>query len=153
MTKFTNVPLITFNYPHTFRRFACSWAILYSPYHQQLKCKVFLWLHINEASTLAYFVLTSYQCMLFDLEIVFFSSKDYHSRPWPASSVVRGTCRYAKVVGSVSDQGSYKEQPMNTYVCGTTNWYFSLSLSFSLINKFLKSKSLQNDRACPQFTG
>ena len=43
----------------------------------------------------------------------------------------------AKVAGSISDQGTYKNQPVNALISGTTNrWiFFFLSLSLPLSQK------------------
>ena len=40
--------------------------------------------------------------------------------------------QYTKVVGSIPSQGTYKSQPMNTKISGTTNHYFSFSIFLSL---------------------
>ena len=39
---------------------------------------------------------------------------------WPGSSV-GGSFGYAKVAGLISSQGTYKKQPMNAQISGTTN--------------------------------
>ena len=40
--------------------------------------------------------------------------------PGGVAQLVRALSRYAKVVGSISGQGTYKQQPMNAKVSGTT---------------------------------
>ena len=50
-------------------------------------------------------------------------------QPWPSSSVVRPSSQYAKIVGLIPSQGTYKKQPVNTPIRGTTNRCFSLFLS------------------------
>ena len=50
------------------------------------------------------------------------------------AQLVRVLSQYAKVAGSILGQGTYKKQPMNAQISGTTNWCFSLSK----INKLKK---------------
>ena len=58
----------------------------------------------------------------------------FRMEPWSPGWVVQWSeplPRYVKVVGSIPGQGTYKNQPMNASVSGTTNQCFSPSLSFS----------------------
>ena len=60
-------------------------------------------------------------------------------QPCPGTQLVRTSSWYTKVVGSVSGQGTDKEQPTNAWM-GGTNWYFLISshfLSFSKTSLFL----------------
>ena len=50
---------------------------------------------------------------------------------WVAQ-LVEALSQYAKVVGSIPNQGIYKEQPINAWISGTTNRCFSLSFFLSL---------------------
>ena len=69
--------------------------------------------------------------------------------------------QYAKVVGLISSQGTYKNQPTNASIRGTTNQcFFSLSLylKFNLkkkkartINQFLKKQSLVTPESMQKF--
>ena len=44
-----------------------------------------------------------------------------HIHPGWIAQLVRASSRYAKVADSVPGQGTYKNQPMNAYISGTTN--------------------------------
>lgn len=66
------------------------------------------------------------------------------SRPWPGSLVIV-LSQYAKVVGSIPIQDTYKNQSMNAQTSGTTDRCFSLfpSLSKSDKNFFKKENKFQ----------
>lgn len=46
--------------------------------------------------------------------------------PRPGCSVVRTLSCSAKVAGLIPGQGTYKNQPMHAWLCGTRNWSLSL---------------------------
>ena len=48
------------------------------------------------------------------------------------AQLIRASSQYAKVMGLIPGKGTYKKQPMNAQVSGTTNR--CLSLSLCLIN-------------------
>ena len=52
--------------------------------------------------------------------------------PGQVAQLVRASAQYAKVLGLIPDQGTYKNQPMDVWIGGTANRCFSLSLPSSL---------------------
>ena len=58
--------------------------------------------------------------------------KTHEFSPGWAVLFIRASSQYAKVVGSISGQGTYKKQPMNAKISGTTNLSLSVSLSVSV---------------------
>ena len=60
--------------------------------------------------------------------------------PGWGAPLVRVSPRYIKVMGSISGQGTYKNQPMNASVSGTTNWWLSLSQVNQSINQPINIK-------------
>ena len=60
--------------------------------------------------------------------------------PGQVAQLVRASSWYTMVVGSIPGQGTYKNQPMNASVHGTTNQCFSLSKKS--INKTCKKPNM-----------
>ena len=55
--------------------------------------------------------------------------KSQKGHPVRVAQLVRASLQYAKVVGSIPGQGTYKKQAMNAKISGTTNRCFSLKKS------------------------
>ena len=58
--------------------------------------------------------------------------KKYKWCPGQIAQLIRGSFHYAKVVGSIPSEGTYKNQSINAYMSGTANQCFFLSSFLSL---------------------
>ena len=46
---------------------------------------------------------------------------NYCDWPWPVAQLAKALSLRAEVMGSIPGQGTYKNQPMNIQISGTTN--------------------------------